>query len=171
MAGAHEITLGSRRSGEGVNDVRGWMLGALVAALAAQASAAGAQERLDLLCSGTDAALTATPPTSWSGRYYAGQMAFAETRVGAQLSVTLEDGKVRVKPPKSSVPIFAKDAKDGWYELSDVAVDRLSIKGRVRFNRVERARLDIDRRTGVATFGAFQGVCQPVSSNPDATKF
>jgi len=151
--------------------VRGWTLGVLAAALAAQASAAGAQERLDLLCSGTDAALTAIPPTAWSGRYYAGQMAFGETRTAAQLSVTLEDGKVRVKPPKSSTPIFARGGKDGWYELSDAAVDRLSIKGRVKFNRLERARLEIDRRTGAATFGAFSGICQAVSSNPEATKF
>lgn len=145
--------------------------GLLAAALAA--SPAAAQEpaaSLMLVCNGTDAVpATITPGVMGGGRYYYG--ALAQGRTAAQLGVSLDGGKVRVRPPKSSVPLFAKDSDDGWYDLTDVAVDRLSIKGRLKWNRIDRVRLDVDRRSGMVSFGEFSGVCQPVSTSPDATKF
>jgi hypothetical protein len=152
--------------------VRGWIFGGLAAALIAP-TAASAQEAtsLTLLCTGTDATVVTMTPYAWSGRTYSGGVGFGEGRTAAQLGVAVDGGKVRVRPPKSSVPLFSKDAKDGWYELSDVTVDRLSIRGRLKWNRLDRAKLEVDRRTGSATFGAFLGACQPVSTNPEATKF
>ena len=152
--------------------------GLLAAALAG--SPAAAQEPaagLTLLCTGTDAVAVAIAPGALGGRsHYGGYhgaviSGVAQGRAAAQLGVTVEGAKVRVRPPKSSVPLFAKGSEDGWYELADVAVDRLSIKGRLKLNRLDRVRLDVDRRTGVATFGEFSGVCEAISSNPDATKF
>ena len=141
--------------------------------MAAMASAAGAQDAasLTLLCAGTDATVVAMTPYRWSGRTYAGGVAYGEGRAVAQLGVAVDGGKVRVKPPKSSVPLFSKEAKDGWYDLTDVTVDRLQIRGRLKWNRIDRAKLNVDRRTGAATFGAFEGVCQSVRAGPDATKF
>jgi hypothetical protein len=137
------------------------------------AGAAQAQDaaRLNLFCAGTDATLVPVTPYTWGGRGYIGGMGYGEGRTAAQLGVAVDGGKVRVKPPKSSVPLFSKESKDGWYELTDVTVDRLAIRGRLKWNRIDRLRLDIDRRTGAATFGAFQGVCQAVPNVPDATKF
>lgn len=155
-------------------------LGGLLLAALAAASPAAAQEpaaSLTLLCTGTDAVAVAIAPGALGGRsYYGGYhgaviSGVAQGRAAAQLSVSVDGGKVRVRPPKSSIPLFAKGSDDGWYELTDVAVDRLSIKGRLKWNRLDRARLAVDRRTGVASFGEFSGVCEAVSSNPDATKF
>ena len=149
--------------------------GLLVAALAA--SPAAAQEpaaSLMLVCNGTDAVPATITPGAMGGggRYYYGAVgALAQGRAAAQLGVSLDGGKVRVRPPKSSVPLFAKDSDDGWYDLTDVAVDRLSIKGRLKWNRIDRVRLDVDRRSGMVSFGEFSGVCQSVSTSPDATKF
>lgn len=148
--------------------------GLLAAALAA--SPAAAQEpaaSLMLVCNGTDAVpATIAPNAMMGGRYYYGSVgALAQGRAAAQLGVSLDGDKVRVRPPKSSVPLFAKDSADGWYDLTDVAVDRLSIKGRLKWNRIDRVRLNVDRRSGMVSFGEFSGVCQPVSTSPDATKF
>lgn len=139
--------------------------------MAAVASAASAQDSLTLLCSGTDATVVAMTPYAWSGRTYAGGVGYGEGRAAAQLGVAVDGGKVRVKPPKSSIPLFSKETKDGWYELTDVTVDRLTIRGRMKWNRLDRAKLAIDRRTGAATFGAFAGACSSVPNSPDATKF
>lgn len=151
-------------------------LGGLLVAAAMAASPAAAQEApasLALLCTGTDAVPVAITPGVVGGRSYYGTLGGGVTqgRAAAQLSVTVDAGKVRVRPPRSSVPIFARSGDDGWYELTDVAVDRLSIKGRLKWNRIDRARLDVDRRTGAVSFGEFLGVCQAVSTNPDVTKF
>jgi len=152
-----------------VRRIDGWLGGALAAALMAPAAAAQEPETLNLLCRGTDAVPVVMAPNAWSsGRSLGGVV---QGREIAQLGVSVEGGKVRVKPPKSSVPLFARDDQGGWYELSDVAIDRVSIAGRLKWNRLDRSKLEIDRRTGAATFGAFFGVCQVVSTNPDATKF
>jgi hypothetical protein len=150
------------------------VIGAAAALLlggAAQAQSGGS-DRLVLLCSGSDTVLMAVTPYNELGRTpYYGAMYFGEGRTTAQLGVTVEGGRVRVKPPKGSIPILAKETKDGWYDLTDVAVDPLTIKGRIKWNRIDRSRLNVDRRTGAATFGSFTGVCQKASSDPDATKF
>lgn len=155
--------------------MRGSMGLGFLAALAVQAGAAQAQvasaENLSLVCTGTDA-ITLAAPNPWSGAYYPDDMRVREVRTAARMSVAVENGAVRVRPPKGSEPlIFGKESKDGWYDLSDVSVDRLTIKGRLKYNRIDRPRLDIDRRTGEATFGGFMGVCRPVSPAPEATKF
>lgn len=148
---------------------------AVVAALLAVGSAeaqSGDGERLVLLCSGSDAVLMAVTPYYELGRTpYYGSMYFGEGRTTAQLGVMVDGGKVRVRPPKGSVPLLVKDSKDGWYDLTEAKVDAVSITGRMKWNRVDRSRLNVDRRTGAATFGSFTGVCQKASSNPDATKF
>lgn len=128
-------------------------------------------DTLNLICSGTDTALYAMAPGYYGPRSYNWGLPLGETRIAAQLAVQVRDGQVRVRPPKGSVPLFAKKGDDGWYVLSDVAVDRLSIRGRIRFTPVDRATLKIDRRTGEATFGDFSGVCQAAPADPDATKF
>jgi hypothetical protein len=149
------------------------------AALAVLVGPAQAQEiagnaRLNLLCRGVDTMVIPMNPYYRAGPYYAGDTVFGEDRTPAQLGVTVEGGRVRVKPPANSQPIFfndAKDNKDGWYDLTDASVDRLSIKGRLKWNRIDRPKLNIDRRNGAVTFGSFTGVCQQVPTVPDATKF
>jgi hypothetical protein len=149
----------------------GWLPGALAAALLAPAAAAQETTSLNLLCNGTDAVAVILAPNAWSYRYAGAMGGVVQGREAAQLAVSVEGRTVRVKPPKSSIPLFGKGDKDGWYELSDVAVDRLAINGRLKWNRLDRSKLEIDRRTGAATFGAFSGVCHVVSTNPEATKF
>lgn len=152
--------------------IGGQVIGAVAAVLVAP-TAAAAQEtaNLTLACNGTDASPVVLAPNAWSWRNSYAMGGMVQGRVAADLGVIVEAGKVRVRPPKSSVPLFAKDDQDGWYELTDVAIDRLAIRGRMKWNRVDRSKLNIDRRTGVITFGAFSGVCQLVSTNPEATKF
>lgn len=150
-----------------------WMTSAVVAA-SLWAPAALAQEALSLTlnCPGTDAMVTVMTPYAWSGRSYGGGLGYGEGRTAAQLGVMVDGSTVRVRPPKTSIPLFAKDAKDdGWYELADATIDKFVIRGRLKWNRLDSARLEVDRRTGQATFGAFVGACQVVSNSPDATKF
>ncbi|WP_068879105.1 MULTISPECIES: hypothetical protein [unclassified Phenylobacterium] len=144
----------------------------MLAGGAAWAQAPSGGDSLDLICVGSDGALMATTPYRNSiGAPYFGGVYYGEARVPAQLGVRVENGQVRVKPPKSAVPLFAKDGKDGWYELADVAVDRLSIKGRLKWNRFDRSSLTVDRRNGAVTFGDFAGVCQQAAAGAEATKF
>ena len=154
-----------------VRRMNGWLAGAVVAALMVSGAAAQETTTLNLLCRGTDAVPVVMAPNAWSSGRYGTMGGMTQGRELAQLGVSVEGGKVRVKPPKSSVPLFAKDDNAGWYELSDVAIDRLSINGRMKWNRLDRSKLEIDRRTGAATFGDFSGVCQVVSTTPEATKF
>lgn len=151
--------------------MKAWMAGVVAAGLWTSVASAQEPTSLALSCVGTDAVITAMTPYAWSGRTYSGGIGYGEGRAAAQLAVIVDNGKVRVKPPKTSVPLFAKEDQDGWYDLTDVTVDRLTIRGRLKWNRLDRARLEVDRRTGQATFGAFLGTCQAVSTNPDATKF
>ncbi|MBU1374611.1 MAG: hypothetical protein KKE02_01125 [Alphaproteobacteria bacterium] len=148
---------------------------AMIAAIGPLAHAqqpAADSPRLNLVCTGTDTMVVAMNPYYRTGRTsYSGGMVFGEGRSPAQLGVLVENGQVRVKPPKGSEPMFSKDANAGWYDLTDVAIDRLAIKGRLKWNRIDRSKLVIDRRNGQVTFGNFAGVCQQVSSAPDATKF
>lgn len=146
----------------------------LIAPLMALATTAVAQDapaNLTLTCIGTDSIPVAIAPNAWSGRYAYAMGGVVQSRQAAQLGVIIEGGKVRVRPPQTSIPLFAKDDQGGWYELTDVAIDRLTIRGRLKWNRLDRSTLNIDRRTGVADFGAFSGVCQLVSTTPEATKF
>lgn len=152
--------------------IGGGILGAALVLFAPAGAAAQDNANLTLACTGSDASAVVLAPNAWSWRnspYALGGM--SQGRVPAQLGVLVEGTKVRVRPPNTSVPLFSKDGQDGWYELTDVAIDRLAIRGRIKWNRLDRSRLDIDRRTGVASFGSFSGVCQLVSTNPEATKF
>lgn len=155
--------------------MRGLMGLGILAALLVQAGAAQGQEpggeSLRLVCSGTDAMMLMSP-SPLPGGYNPNDMRMSEVRAAAQMSVAVENGRVRVRPPKGSAPlIFGKDSKDGWYDLTGVSIDRLTIKGRLKYNRIDRPKLDIDRRTGEATFGGFVGVCRVDSTAPEATKF
>jgi len=85
--------------------------------------------------------------------------------------VVLEDGAVRIKPPETWAPVYAKRPSDGWYSLEKASVDKFSIQGRLELSRIDRYRLNIDRRTGAATFGAFSGICNRIASQPGATRF
>lgn len=148
-------------------------LGATLAGGEGRAQApGGGGESLNLLCIGSDSVLVTRTPSLQAGRaFYLDSLSFGEGRASAQLGVMVQDGRVTVKPPRGSVPMFAKGGKDGWYELTNASVDRLSIKGRMKWNRIDRWALSIDRRSGAATFGDFTGVCQRASASPDATKF
>ena len=138
---------------------------------AAQSQGAGG-DQLVLLCVGSDATVLAVTPFYDLGRTpYYGSMYYGEGRAAAQLGVIVDGSQVRVKPPKTSIPLLARDGKDGWYDLTDVAVDAVSIKGRIKWNRLDRSSLNVDRRTGAASFGSFTGVCQKASNSPDGTKF
>lgn len=149
------------------------LMGLAAATLIAPAAAMAqdAPANLTLTCIGTDSIPVAIAPNAWSGRYAYAMGGVVQSRQAAQLGVIIEGGKVRVRPPQTSIPLFAKDDQGGWYELTDVAIDRLTIRGRLKWNRLDRSTLNIDRRTGVADFGAFSGVCQLVSTTPEATKF
>lgn len=139
---------------------------------AAEAQEAEAPSKLALICTGSDAVLFAMAPNTLNGRRYGAGMAFGQGRGVAQLEVKIEGGTVRALPPKSSVPLLARgDDEAGWYTLSDVKIEPTLIEGRIRWNAIDRERLRIDRRTGLATFGNFRGVCQPAPESPGGVRF
>ncbi len=151
------------------------ILGAMALSMASVVPAsaqAPSGDRLSLICVGTDTMVMAMNPYyRWGRTSYSGGMVFGEGRAPGQLAVMVEGGKVRVRPPETSEPMFSKKSDDGWYELTDVSIDPLSIKGRLKWNKIDRSKLSIDRRNGEVTFGAFTGVCQAASANPDKPKF
>lgn len=151
-----------------------WLAGGALAAAAMTApgpTMAQDGANLNLVCRGIDAVPIVLPSNPWSANYAMSTGVVVQGRQPAQLEVAVEAGKVRVKPPESSIPFFARDDQRGWYELTEVAIDRLSINGRLQWNRVTRSKLAIDRRTGAVNFGSFQGVCQVASTAPDTTRF
>lgn len=139
----------------------------LVAALAAGAASAqdAASESLTLLCQGSE-----TSPMPYASYGYTPWI-YRQAQQPAQLVVVFEGGQLRVRPSTLSLPVYGKRSDDGWYKLSDVAVDQFAIRGRARFSPIDRYKLSIDRRTGAATFGMFTGICNRVASTAGATRF
>lgn len=144
----------------------------LLPAGVAQAEDAAVPTKLSLICTGSDAVLFAMAPNTLNGRRYGAGMAFGQGRGAAQLEVKVEGETVRALPPKSSVPLLARgDGEGGWYTLTEVKIEPTQIEGRIRWNALDRERLRIDRRTGLATFGNFRGVCQPVAETQGGVRF
>lgn len=141
--------------------------------LAAIGSPALAQEAgdggLTLLCQGSQ--ILQIPAPSYGYAYGYGYGTYREVRQGAQLVVVVDGGQVRVRPPELAVPVYAKRSEDGWYVLSNPKVDKFTIRGRANFSRIDRDRLNVDRRSGAVTFGTFTGVCNRVANGADATRF
>lgn len=131
--------------------------------------------RLTLICQGADN-VTTMGGSGMRGRRggmggMGGPMSSGVSRVSAQLGVLVEGRKVRVRPPPTSLPMFAKPSKDGWFELSKAEVDATAIRGRASLGGMVRPRLDVDRRTGSVTFGGFSGVCRAAPGLPGGTVF
>lgn len=146
------------------------ILTGLVMAVGLTASTALAQDasagQLTLLCQGSE--MTVTPSAGYG---YGNVGGMREGRVPASLVVVVDNTSVRVKPPEIAIPVYVKRSKDGWYDLTETAVDKFSIRGKLRLSRIDRPKLNIDRRTGAATFGAFTGVCNRVAAATEATRF
>lgn len=147
------------------------MAAALGAAAAAQpqvqAFAGGAEtNRLILLCSGTD---TTSVSTTRAVTGYSASSGYA--RVPAQLGVMVEKGAVRVRPPATTTYVLGKPESDGWYVLEKPEVTEFLIRGRSAGSSMLGSKLDVDRRTGAATFGDFSGVCRTVTTTPAGVVF
>ena len=56
------------------------------------------------------------------------------------------------------MPESAPVRKDGWFELTKAEVDAMSIRGKASLGGMVNPRLEVDRRTGMATFGQFSGM-------------
>jgi hypothetical protein len=151
-----------------------------------------------LSCSGTEVApqetgstttVTVSPgidPGIGSPQYRAAHMAatastrtstspdYSDVRVPAQMSIAIEDQRVRVRPPAENRPGFTqKKSPDGWYELSEVDISDAQIRGRAPFGGLisGKYRLAIDRLTGDAQFGSFRGLCEKAATGPTERKF
>ena len=140
--------------------------------LAAQALAGGAaaqvqDTQLTLLCKGTDS-VAAMGKRAGMGM---GGMGMRASRVSALLGVLVQGEKIRVRPPATSLPMMPRKTEDGWYDLNKPQVTMVSIRGKTSLGAMNTARLDVDRRTGVVTFGRFNGVCRAVSNIADETVF
>ena len=85
--------------------VMGLAAATLIAPAAAMAQDAPAN--LTLTCNGTDSIPVAVAPNAWSNRYAYAMGGVVQNRQAAQLGVIVEGGKVRVRPPKTSIPLFA----------------------------------------------------------------
>ncbi len=91
----------------------------------------------------------------------------------SRLSVAVNAGTVRVRPGEATGPgFFQKKSRDGWYDLSDVAITETAIDGKAPYGGLlGKLKLHIDRRTGDAEFGPFSGACEKTADHPDARKF
>lgn len=155
----------------------GMVLG-MIAGLCAAAGAAQAQgvagtvdgPPLVLLCSGSDQAVSIAAPRY--GSAYGVVTGYGVQRTPAQLGVMVEKGEVRVRPPPTSEPLFGKKSADGWYPLEKAEVTAFVIRGRsTQGGRLLSERLDLDRRTGAATFADFVGTCRVVATSAQGVAF
>jgi hypothetical protein len=158
--------------------VQRWKICGLAGLLAAAAGTAGAQgvpgtadaKPLVLLCTGSDTTVALTE-ARYGGTYGVGT-GYGVRRIPAQLGVMVEKGEVKVRPPPSSQPIFnKKSGVDGWYRLEKSEVTEFLIRGRSPSGRILNDKLDVDRRTGAATFADFVGTCRVAPTNAAGTQF
>jgi hypothetical protein len=99
---------------------------------------------------------------------------YVGVRVPARMSVIVDGEKVRIRPSENNRPGLGRKASaDGWYDLSDVQITEMQIRGRAGYGGLltGRHRLAIDRQTGDATFGDFQGVCDKAATGPAERRF
>jgi len=125
---------------------------------------------LVLLCSGSDQTVSVAAPRYAS--LYGVVTGSAVQRIPAQLGVMVEKGEVKVRPPATSEPVFGKKSDDGWYRLEKPIVTEVVIRGRTgQGGRLLRESLDLDRRTGAATFASFIGTCRVVPTSAQGVSF
>ena len=99
---------------------------------------------------------------------------YSFVRVPARMSIAIEGEVVRIRPPEYSKPgLGQKKSPDGWYPISDVAINDTQIRGRAGFGGIlsGKYKLVVDRLTGDASFGNFVGVCEKAQTGPRERKF
>lgn len=79
----------------------------------------------------------------------------------ARLSVMVEGAVVKVR----------RSAGDGWTVLTDVVIADDEIRGRGPGGLLGKPKLVVDRRTGDATYGNFNGACEKAADATEPRKF
>jgi hypothetical protein len=78
------------------------------------------------------------------------------------MTVLVQNGAVKVRPPVRRDGMSGKWSADGWYPLSDVVVSADRIAGVAPYGDAlsRRLTLVVDRGSGDVRFGGFEGECE-----------
>lgn len=130
---------------------------------------------LTLVCYGIANTPTVdTTTTTLSGDYgtvSGTSSSYGRARTGDRMWVKVDGDAVSIRGPAALQPAVSGSGRDGWRELTDVAISDVEIRGRFSFNWLNRPTVVIDRLTGEirisetnALIGraSFVGDCEPV---------
>lgn len=134
----------------------------------------GYREHIALICYGEGQKMTNQYRSGyeWDSdkRRYVPKSGFELTRQDYDTSVTIEiDGdRGRIRPAKNMLPPIHSDSDAGWYEISNLTIDRNMIRGQFKLNGANRPKLTIDRRAGRLVLDGltkFSGTCDPLDGD------
>lgn len=132
------------------------------------------REHIALICYGEGQKLTNQYRSGYEWdtdkRRYVPKSGFELARQDYDTSVTIEiDGdRGRIRPAKNMLPPIHSDSDAGWYEISNLTIDRNMIRGQFKLNGANRPKLVIDRRAGRLTLDGltkFSGTCDPLDGD------
>ena len=130
-------------------------------------------DRLGLVCfgEGQRPALATRYGYSWNpdrDRFdFGNRTELTNQQFDASVMIQVWNGRGRIRLPRNLIPPLHSRGTQGWWDLTDVRVDRNSISAQYRLNGLNRPRINIDRRSGRisirGTAGyAFRGTCDTV---------
>ncbi|WP_146197962.1 hypothetical protein [Caulobacter endophyticus] len=132
------------------------------------------REHIALVCYGEGQKLTNQYRSGyeWDSdkRRYVPKSGYELTRQDYDTSVTVEidGGRGRIRPAKSMLPPIHSNSDGGWYEISNLSIDRDMIRGQFKLNGANRPKLTIDRRAGRIVLDGltkFNGTCDPLDGD------
>lgn len=93
---------------------------------------------------------------------------YSETGLGRQgyqsdIQIEIWHGRGRIHLGGNMVPAIRSGGQNGWWDLTDLVINRNQITGRYRLNGLNRPTVTIDRRSGAITIRGmqpFNGRCE-----------
>jgi hypothetical protein len=157
----------------------------MIFVLAAMIAQPALADRLSLVCVGT--ATVDVRQRSYASAYDyttgktvgVGGVSRSDARIEDRVSVVLADGSGKIRAPAlmNELPTFHEPAEDGWWSLYELQETPDRITGRFKISVLRKPVVSIDRHSGEISISgtkgiyAFNGICTPDDTPPDAKKF
>jgi len=143
--------------------------------------AGGRRIDLGLICYGEGQKPTLATRYGWTwnerrDRYdYGNRTELTTQEFDAAVMIQVWNGGGRIKLPRKLIPPINSRGAQGWWDMTDVVVDRDTIRGTYRLNGLNKPRVTIDRRSGRVNIQgsfdyAFRGSCDVIDGR-DTRKF
>jgi hypothetical protein len=143
--------------------------------------AGGRRIDLGLICygEGQKPALATRYGWTWNDRRdrydYGNRTELTTQDFDASVMIQVWNGGGRIKLPRKLIPPINSRGAQGWWDMTDVTIDRDTIRGTYRLNGLNKPRVTIDRRSGRVNIQgsfdyAFRGSCDVIDGR-DNRKF